>query len=151
MKHFASIAMSVLFTLIATTGFSQNNSTKPKQFNSFPEMISCNEGELAKIFNTAAGEEISLAFSNNFVFRGHVKNSLVKYSNLHSVVIESPEYSNTIFSVSKITGKDGSISYTGRIINKSFFDGFRLIKDASGNYQLTKIENDRVIADCAQL
>lgn len=151
MKPFASIAMSVLFSVIVTTGFSQTNSGKPKQFSSFPETINCSEAELAKIFNTPAGEEISLAFSNNFTFRGYVKNNLVKYSNLQSAVIESPEYSNTIFSVSKITGENGRISYTGRIINKSFFDGFRLNKSAVGEYQLTKIETDRVIADCAQL
>jgi len=75
----------------------------------------------------------------------------MKYANLQSAVIVSPYYSNTIFNVSKIIKADGSIAYVGHIINKSFFDGFDLKKNASGIYQLKKIESDRVIQDCVQL
>jgi hypothetical protein len=132
-----------------TTGFCQNSNPKPKQFSSFPEIINCSEQELAKVFTTSPGQTISLAFSNNFTFTGNVTSNLAKYANLQSAVIVSPDYSNTIFSVSKIINADGSISYVGRIINKNYFDGFELKKNTSGNYQLKKIETDRVIQDCA--
>jgi hypothetical protein len=114
MKRHAPYALSLLLSFIVTTGFSQNNNPKPKQFSNFPETINCSEQELSKVFTV------------------------------------SPDYSNTIFQVSKITNGDGSISYIGRIINKNYFDGFELNKNASGNYQLKKIETDRVIPDCAQ-
>jgi hypothetical protein len=147
MKRLAPYALSLLLSFLVTTGFCQSN-PKPKQFSSFPEIINCSEQELAKVFTTSPGQNISLAFSNNFTFAGSVKSNLVKYANLQSAVIVSPDYSNTVFGVSKITNADGSISYVGRIINKNYFDGFELKKNASGNYQLKKIETDRVIPDC---
>ena len=151
MKHYATYALFLMLTCLSVPGFSQNNTLKPKQFNAFPATINCSESELSKIFNTAPGQPISLAFSDNFIFSGSVKNNIVKYSNLQTAVIVSPDYSNTIFSVSKTTNSNGSISYIGRIINKNYFDGFELKQNAGGTYQLIKMETDRVIQDCTQL
>jgi len=148
MKRYAPYALSLLLSFLVTTGFCQSN-PKPKQFSSFPEIINCSEQELSKVFTTLPGQTISLSFSNNFIFAGTVTSNLAKYANLQSAVIVSPDYSNTVFGVSKITNADGSVSYVGRIINKNYFDGFELKKNASGNYQLKKIETDRVIPDCA--
>ncbi len=150
MKHYAPYALSLLLSFTVVTGFSQSN-TKPKQFNDFPEVINCSEQELSKVFTTTAGQPISLSFSNNFIFSGSVKNNIAKYANLQTAVVVSPDYSNTIFSISKITNASGSISYIGRIVNKNYFDGFELKKNVSGNYQLVKMETDRVIQDCKQL
>jgi hypothetical protein len=147
MKHYAPYALSLLLSCMVLTGFTQTN--KPKQFSNFPETITCSEQELAKAFTAAPGQNVSLSFSDNFTFSGTVKSNLAKYTNLQSAIIVSPDYSNTIFTVSKVIKADGSLSYVGHIINKSFFDGFDLKKNASGIYQLKKIENDRVIQDCA--
>lgn len=151
MKSHATYALSVLFILIATTGFSQNTNPKPKQFHNFPEIINCSEQELAKIFNSSPGQDIVLNFSDNFSFQGSVRANKVKYSNLQTAVVVSPGFSNSIFSISKITNLEGRVSYIGRIINKSFFDGYELKKNSSGNYELTKVETDRVIQDCAHM
>ena len=148
MKRNAPYALSLLLSFIVTTGFCQSNNPKPKQFNNFPETINCSEQELSKIFTASPGQTISLAFSNNFTFTGNVTSNLVKYANLRSAVVVSPDYSNTVFSVSKIENADGSIFYIGRIINKNYFDGFELKKNTSGIYQLKKVETDRVIQDC---
>jgi hypothetical protein len=145
MKRYAPYALSVLLSFTAMTVFSQNNS-KPKQFNNFPATINCSE-----VFNATAGQVISLSFSDNFSFSGSVKSNIVKYANMQTAVVVSPAFSNTIFSVSKITMNDGTINYLGRIINKSYFDGFELKKNASGNYQLVKMETDRLMPDCKQL
>ncbi|MBK8521805.1 MAG: hypothetical protein WAT20_10695 [Ferruginibacter sp.] len=148
MKRHASYALSILLSFLVTTGFCQTNELKPKQFSNFPEIINCSEDELSKAFTAVPGQDISLTFSNNFIFTGSVKSNLARYSNLQSVVIVSPDYSNTIFNVSKISNADGTTSYVGRIINKNYFDGFELKKNASGTYQLKKVETDRVIQDC---
>lgn len=150
MKHYAPYALSLLLCAISITGFSQNNTAKPTQFNNFPTVIDCNQSELSRIFNSPSGQYISLSFAANFIFSGTVTSNIVKYANLQSAVVKSPDYSNTIFSVSKIINDDGTVSYTGRIINKNFFDGFELKKNPAGNYQLIKIETDRVIPDCFQ-
>jgi hypothetical protein len=149
MKRHAPYALSLLLSFIVTTGFCQNTNPKPKQFNNYPETINCSEQELSKVFTATPGQSISLSFSNNFTFAGTITSNLAKYANLQSAVIVSPNYSNTVFGISKITNADGSVSYVGRIINKNYFDGFELKKNASGNYQLKKIETDRVIPDCA--
>ena len=148
MKNYAPYALSLMLFAITSTGFSQANTSKPKQFNAFPTVVNCSETELSKIFNTPAGQIVSVSFSDNFTFSGTLTSNIVKYNNLQTAVIVSPDYSNTIFSVSKITDAGGSISYIGRIINKNYFDGFELKKNATGYYQLNKIETDRVIQDC---
>ena len=152
MKHLAPYAMLLLLSFSFTTGFSQNgNVSKPKQFSNFPDIINCSEAELSSIFNSSPGQNISLSFSNNFLFSGNVTSNVVKYSNLQTAVIKSPVFNNTIFSVSKIINADNSVSYLGRIINKNYFDGYELKRNTAGNYQLIKIETDRVIQDCRQL
>lgn len=147
MKTYAPYALSLLLSFMVLTGFCQTN--KPKQFSNFPAIITCSEQELAKVFTASPGQNISLSFSDNFTFSGTVKSNLAKYTNLQSAVIVSPDYSNSVFSVSKVIKSDGTTSYVGHIINKSFFDGFDLKQNAAGIYQLKKIESDRVIQDCA--
>ncbi|MBU9937672.1 MAG: hypothetical protein KTQ13_13540, partial [Ferruginibacter sp.] len=73
----------------------------------------------------------------------------VKYDNLQSAVIKSAAYHNSIFSISRITNKDNTVSYVGRIVNKNYFDGYELKRDAAGNYRLVKMETDRAIPDCS--
>ena len=145
-----ALLLLLLLSVVAIPGFSQTIPAKPSQFNAFPTVINCSETELGKVFNSSAGQVINLSFSDNFTFSGTVTSNISKYSNLQTAVITSPGYSNTIFSVSKITNPDGSIGYLGRIINKNYFDGFELKQDRSGTYQLVKIETDRVIQDCSQ-
>ncbi|HQY12538.1 MAG TPA: hypothetical protein PK133_10010 [Ferruginibacter sp.] len=148
MKHFAAIAIMLLCTFIATTGHSQTAS-KPKQFSNFPDVIDCSEAALSSIFHSTQGQNISLSFSDNFSFSGNVVNNVVKYDNLQSAVIKSAAYHNSIFSISRITNKDNTVSYVGRIVNKNYFDGYELKRDAAGNYRLVKMETDRAIPDCS--
>jgi hypothetical protein len=147
MKLYAPYALSLFLSFIVVTGFCQTIQ-KPKQFSNFPSIINCSEQELSKVFTTSPGQNISLSFSDNFTFSGTVKSNISKYANLQSAVIVSPDYSNTIFSVSKVIKSDGTFSYVGHIINKSYFDGFDLKKNTAGVYELKKIETDRVIQDC---
>ena len=141
----------LLFTIISVTAYSQNpNGSKPALFSNLPEKISCPESELNRIFSATVDQHISLAFSDKFLFSGTVTSNVVKYANLQTAVIKSPVFGDAIFAVSKITNADKSISYIGRIINKKYFDGYELRKDALNNYQLVKIETDKVIQDCSQ-
>lgn len=146
-------AVLLLFLLFNSSSvFSQNNNTpRPKQFSNFPNIINCSEAEISRIFSSVAGQNINLSFSDNFSFSGNVTSNLVKYSNLQSVIIKSPTFDNAIFSISKITNADNSISYTGRIINLNYADGYELKKNAAGDYRLIKIETGQVIQDCRQL
>ncbi|GAB2815266.1 hypothetical protein [Ferruginibacter profundus] len=140
----------LLLLLFVTTGsFGQNNATnKPEQFHDFPTVIDCSASLLSSIFNTAAGQNITLSLPGNFLFSGKVTSNLVKYNNLQTAVIQSAVLDNTIFSVSKIKNTDNSITYLGRIINTRYFDGYELQRNTDGNYQLIKIETSRLMQDC---
>lgn len=150
MKRLAPYALLLLIILSATNVYSQNPGLKPKLFANYPGVIICSEAELSRAFNSSAGQAISLSFSNNFSFSGTVTSNITKYNNLQSAVLSSPAFDNTIFSISKLTNADHSITYVGRIINRNYFDGYELKKDITGNYKLLKIETDKVIQDCSQ-
>lgn len=149
MKHVASFAIMLLFVFIATSAHSQTVN-RPKQFSNYPDVITCSEAELTRIFNSTPGQDISLSFSHNFLFAGNVLNNVVKYSNLQSAVIKSPAFNNSVFSISRITAADNTVSYVGRIIHKDYFDGYELKKNAAGAYQLIKVETGRVMPDCSK-
>ena len=146
-------AVLLLFLLFNSfSAFSQNNNIpRPKQFGNFPNIINCSEAEISRIFSSTAGQNINLSFSDNFSFSGNVTSNVVKYSNLQSAIIKSPVFDNTIFSISRIINADNSISYTGRIINLNYADGYELKKNEAGSYRLIKIETGQVIQDCRQL
>ena len=151
MNRLAPYACALLCTMFATTGFSQSTGTaKPKQFDNYPRIINCSVAELNRAFTTAAGQPVNLSFSDNFSFSANVTDNTVKYANLQSVVLRSAIFNNSIFAISKRTEADNSITYVGRIINRDYFDGYELKKSETGNYQLIKIETDKVIQDCAQ-
>jgi hypothetical protein len=150
MKTLISGVMLVLCIGITTTTYSQGTTgAKPKLFSSFPGKIICSEQELSKVFSTGVNQNIDLNFSDNFLFSGTVTSNVVKYANLQTATIKSPVFADAVFAVSKIIHADRSISYIGRIINTKYFDGYELKKDATNNYQLIKIETDKVIQDCS--
>ncbi len=148
MKRIATYAFALLLSACSLKSFAQQNN-RPKLFNNFPDIINCSEAELARVFTTAEGQNISLSFSNNFIYAGNISSSVVKYSNLHSTIIKSPVFNNAIFHLSKRINDDNSITYVGRIINTNYGDMYELKKDISGTYQLIKNETSHVMQDCA--
>ncbi|MEI7471251.1 MAG: hypothetical protein WCJ85_03265 [Chitinophagaceae bacterium] len=149
MKRLTVCAFAFLLTALNTSSQAQPISTKPSLFNNFAAVINCSSTELARAFTIAQGQNINLALSTNFSFPGTVSSNLVKYSNLQSLVIKSPFFNNAIFSLSKRTNDDNTITYVGRIIHFDYSDMYELKQDATGNYQLIKIETERVVQTCA--
>lgn len=151
MKQFASAILLLLFSLTAADSFSQQaTSQKPKLFAAYPDVIPCNVNEIARVFNIAQGQQANIALAGNFAFGGTVTSNEVKYSTLQSAVIKSPFFSNAILHISKRTKSDNSIIYTGRILHEAFADGYELRMDARGNYQLIKVELEKVMPTCDQ-
>jgi len=150
MKHFASTAMVVVLVVLSTVSFAQSQTaSKTKNFASSPDRISCKESDFSPLFSAVPGQSVNLVF-NGLKFKGTVTSNIVKYSNLQAVIVRSTAGDDEIFSVSKITNEDNSISYVGRLLNQKYFDAYELRKDATGSYQLTKVETDKVIQSCHQ-
>lgn len=146
MKHIAAYALAFL---ISTASFAQqNNAPKPTLFQNYADIINCSEAELARAINFTQGQSVTVAFDNNFSFSGIVTSNTVVDNTIQSIIIKSPLLNNTILQISKRNYSNGNAVYIGRIINQNYFDGYELKKNAAGNYQLTKIETDKVIQPC---
>ena len=148
MKHLAPYALMLLLLITTSTVFSQTN--KPKQFSNYPDVINCTVAELNKAFTSSTGQAVDLSFSNNFNFTGAVISNLSTYGNLQSAIIKSPAFNNTIFCISKRINSDNTVTYIGHIMNRNYFDGYELKKNALGNYQLIKTETDKILQECKQ-
>jgi hypothetical protein len=140
--------MCLMFTLQISA--QQNTPSKPSLFAAYPSVINCTEQELSRVFTLAEGQPVVLSFSNNFNFGGSITSRVTRYSNLQSSVIKSPVFNNAIFSLSKRTNADNSITYVGGIINENYADGYMLKKDNAGAYSLQKIELSRQLPTCTQ-
>ncbi len=149
MKRLTSIALVMLCIIASSPVFAQQNTnSKPTLFSAFPDLINCSEAELSRAFTIAANQPATLALASNFSFGGTITSNEVKYSNLQSLILRSPVFSNAIFHLSKRINPDNSITYVGRIINLDYADGYELKQDANRQYQLVKMETARVIQDC---
>jgi len=147
MKILIRYTCLVLLFAVSITAKAQT-AGKPTLFSRFSEKIDCAVTELNKVFTATANQAISLSFSDNFLCNATVVSSEVKYSNLTTVVMRLPEFDNAVFVLSKISGMS-DVSYAGRIINEKSSDGYELKKDSYNNYQLIKIETDKVLQVCS--
>lgn len=142
--------LSLLLCLTTAAAFSQKtDQAKPKLFAGFPETIQLSKNILQNTMKVNEGEEVIVAFTNEFHFKGTVISNLQKYDNLQSVMIKSAVFGNSIFQLSRITNKDNSISYVGRIINPDAFDGYEIKKDEADQYSFVKFETRRKLEDCS--
>ena len=151
MKHFTASLCLVLLTLFAVTGNSQNRQAiHLSLFAGFPTTINCTETQLSSLFTATKGQNIQLSLANNFTLSGPVTSNLVKYSNLQTIIIKLPGFKNTLFSLSKQTDQNNNNTYVGRILNPLYADGYELKRDAKGNYQLIKIDVEKILVNCSQ-
>ena len=149
MKTLKTLFSLLLCLTTAATFAQKSDPTRPKAFAGFPDKISLSKNILQNTLNASQGEEVIVAFSNDFHFKGIVLSNLKKYDNLQSVMIKSPAFGNAVFQLSKITNKDKSISYSGRIINPDIADGYELKKDKDDNYSIVKFETKNILQDCS--
>lgn len=140
------IAVCFLIMSAYTTQAQIQKSNRRPQFKNVANRVPATISELDKAFAAKKGETLTLNFKG-FTFKGIVTSSIKRYDNLYSVIIKSLSLNNTLFSISKRINKDKSIAYVGRIINENYADGYQLVKEADGNYALTKIQTEELIQD----
>jgi hypothetical protein len=149
MKLLSKPLLMLLLCLTTAAGFSQTTTaTKTRLFARFPEKINVDQNIFNNVFTANEGSSISLPLSEGFVFNGIVLSNEKKYNNLQSVIIRSADLNNSLFSISRITNADNSISIVGRILNNNALDGYE-IKKAAENYSLQKFETARILQDCS--
>jgi hypothetical protein len=138
----------VILSLTTVITFAQQaGNTKPFLYASQPQTINVDESILSETLTHAKGTTISVSLSPTFHFNGTVIANANRQNNLQIIAIRSSENNESILQLSKITNRDNTISYTGRIINENAADGY-LIKNNNGIYSLQKFETKNVLEPC---
>lgn len=142
--------LSLLLCLTSAAVFSQKTDRqKPALFAAFPDMIQLSTNILQHTINASEGEEIIVAFSDDFRFKGTVISNIQKYQNMQCVMIKSPAYGNSIFQLTKTVNEDKTVSYFGRIINPEALDGYEIKKDMNNTYSFIKFATKQKLEDCS--
>jgi hypothetical protein len=118
----------------------QPNLNKPKLFQALPDKIPVNVSNLATLLNTPVGNTVDINLSDKtaFPFKGQVVSVVSKYDNtIQSVVINSTNYNGARLTFSRTTSRDGTVSYSGRIVSFEHGDLFEL-KNQEGSFVFIK-------------
>jgi len=148
MKAIRLTLLGLMALTISSFSFAQTGN-RPKLFERFPDQINLNAITLEQAMDAREGQEITLSFGGGFNFQGTVLSNETKYGKLQTILIKSPAFDNSIFSLSRITESDMPARYSGRIINPAAADGYLIRKDAAEQYQLAKISTENVLQDCS--
>jgi hypothetical protein len=150
MKTLTKAVLVLFISASSFASFAQKvDASKKSVFNNFPGAVDISTAMLKNSFVTKSGQAIAIPFNEKFVFKGKVLSNEIKYSNLQSMIIKSENAGNVVFQLSKITNKDNSISYVGRIINTEALEVYEIKNDMANNYRLQKIDLDKILQDCS--
>jgi hypothetical protein len=147
MKIFTKTCMLLLLLIVSHGTQAQKTDLRPKLFNGVENKISYPKVELEKIFTKMKGSRYQISLPGNFNFNGTIVSSVQRYNSLKSFLIRSDVLNGAIFAITKRTNEDNSVSYTGRIVNEKYSDGYELKIDAAGNYFLNKINMGELLQD----
>jgi len=148
MKTITATVFALLLTAGTTSVFAQKKEKSPSIFAAFPGGIEISVNTLKNTILAKPGQTVSIRFNEKFVFTGKVMSNELKYSELQSMIIKSDVYPNTLFQLSRIN-TNNSIKYVGRIIDNDALEVFEIKNYMADNYQLEKINLDRILQDCS--
>lgn len=150
MKTLTKAVLVLLTTIASMSVFAQKNDKSIKSiFIEFPGSIEISKSTLKNTLVAKPGQSVAIRFNEKFVFTGKVMSNELKYSDLQSMIVKSDIYPNTLFQLSKITDEGTKIKYVGRIINSDALEVFEIRNDMADNYQLQRIDLDRILQDCS--
>lgn len=148
MKSLTTFAL-LFFLMIATRSFAQHDHQRSALFASYPSTITCTEAELSALFQANTGQSVNARLGNVLPINGQVVSKEQRYQNLRLLTLRLPAYQNILLSVSERLDENNRPVYMAHLMDKKYSDGYQLKRQASGSYQLVKIEMDRILNDCA--
>ena len=114
------------------------NNNQPKIFANLPQKLRLNLPNLEALFSLPIGNTVNIPLSDNFRFQGTVvSKSNPSDSFVHSVIIRSSDYQNTVFTFTKTSDNKGKAKYIGRIVSRNSSDAYEIAFD-NGQYILQK-------------
>lgn len=115
----------------------QHPTEKPFLFNNFPEKFICLTAALQNIFTETINNSISADLNNQLHIDGVVLEKVSVTSQQLSINIRCTNFQNALFNISRITQKDGSYKYAGRIVSPAHGDVL-LLWEEKGQYSFIK-------------
>jgi hypothetical protein len=133
-----------------STQAQKKSSAKPSLFKDYPAVINCTEAQLASLFTFDNNVEVTIMFPNGLTLKGPVKWWAKKYSSLQTVSIKLTEFNNILFSVTRRYDAANNFVYVAHLFNTEYADGYELQHKEGSNYQLVKMDTDKIIQICSR-
>lgn len=124
----------------------EKNVDKQSLFVNIAERTTADFNLMQNLFNLKTGQGTTIKLSDNLQLMGHVVMT-EQQSSMQSVTLRCTNFPNTLFTLSKVTLEDGSVTYTGAILNHQSKDVITLEKDDNGIYAWTKKNLSDLIQD----
>lgn len=151
MKHCTLLVLAALCLLASTSTQAQKKAAAKRfLFKDYPAVINCTETALASLFTYGNDAEVTLLLPDGLTLKGPVRWWAKKYSGLQSVSVKLTAFSNTLFSVSRRYDAANNFIYVAHLFNPEFADGYELKHTDGKNYQLVKMETDKIIQICSR-
>ena len=119
-----------------TPPLNQHVSDKPMLFASLPQKLECNLEEIDRLFMSEPSQKLQLQLNNQLQLEGIVAEKVQKSPEILSINFKSINYGGALFNITRVI-QNGTIRYTGRIVNKENGDVLMMVKD-NEKYYFTK-------------
>lgn len=147
MKHMNPLFMLCLVMLCTnTSGVQVQNKARPELFSNASQRVITKVMKSDKAFSATTGTLIKLQFKN-FYFESSLASSVKCYDFMHTVLIKSSSFDDSLFSISRKVHDDKGISHKGRTMNTKYAGGYELIKEQDGGYVFNRIKAEIIVKD----
>ena len=120
-----------------TPPINQQVADKPLLFSSLPQKLECNLEEIDRLFMSEPSQKLQLNLSSHLRLDGVVAEKIQSTPEVLSVNFRVTNYGGSLFNISRII-QNGTIRYSGRIVNKENGDVLMMVKD-NEKYYFTKM------------
>jgi hypothetical protein len=124
----------------------EKNADKQALFANAAERASADVNLMQNLFQLKTGEGTTIKFAKDLQLVGQIV-SKEQESHLQTVTMRCTNYPGALLTISKVILEDGSVTYTGAILNHQSKDIIMLEKDATGNYAWQKKNLSDLIQD----
>jgi len=118
--------------------------SQPVSFNQLPQKIVCNIASLEKLFN--ASGTVSFQLSSAHILEGKVISHVKPNAIAETINIRFEDFHGAIFTLSRVRTENGSMQYTGHILNFQDRDAMVLQAD-NGKYYFSKTEQRLILTE----
>jgi hypothetical protein len=151
MKHHAGLLLA--FLLIATLATAQNLPPinqhpvpKPALFAAVPNRFVVSSAVLQQLFLKEKNATVSARLYTSLAIEGYVLEKTMVTNLQLSINIRCTNYNNALLNISQLTQADGSIVYTGRLVNPASGD-LLLLQAINGGYAFIKQQQLHTMVD----